>query len=300
MLYLFFGDDDFRSRQMLRAFTGGLLQNKASAFSVARFDADSFRKDFFLELARGNSLFGDRKIVICENLFQETGAADFLEENLKFCADSEDIFVFWEKGTKIPAIEKLKKIADKAEECKNLSLGQIRNWLKEEITRRNIKIPAGLCEELIRRCGNNLWLFSQELEKYALSRQSESFLAPPIKQENFFQITDAISEKNRSKSWFLFEKAVMAGADPEEIFWKIVWQIKNLLIVKKFAFIPGKKIAEETGLHSFVVKKAVLGAGFFTEEELSRHSIKLINLYHNSRRGLMSFEAGIENFLIKI
>ncbi len=63
---------------------------------------------------------------------------------------------------------------------------------------------------------------------------------------------------------------------------------------------PEKKITEMTGLHPYVVKKTASASRFFTEEELSRYSAELINLYHDSRRGLADFDAGLEKFLIKL
>ncbi len=300
MLYLFWGEDTYRSRQGLHEFIGQLSGGKNRPFSFLWLTPEAFIKSFFEELLRSKNLFDSESIIVCENLLKESDTAEFLEDNLELCGRSENIFLFWEEGLELSYLEKFKRYAKKTEEFKLLPLPQIRIWLEKELKKRKILIAAGISEELIKQCGSNLWLLLQELEKYALTSKTDSLSRPASHEANLFHITDALSQKNRGQAWFLFQRALMAGAEEEEIFWKIVWQIKNLLIIKKFIPAPEKKIVETNRLHPFVVKKTLSAAKHFTEEELANYSSELINLYHNSRRGLADFETGIEKFLIKL
>ena len=105
-----------------------------------------------------------------------------------------------------------------------------------------------------------------------------------------FAICDAVAEKNKSRAWILFQKALLSGVPAEEIFYKIVWQIKTLLLVKK--------APKETGLHPFVLKKNLWAIKNFTEKELVNYSFDLVKIYHDVRRGLEEFPLGLEKFFI--
>ncbi len=78
MLYLFFGEDNFRRRERLHEFLEQLSGGENRTFSLSRFDSDTFAKISFEELAREESLFGGHHIIVCENLFQEEDLPDFL------------------------------------------------------------------------------------------------------------------------------------------------------------------------------------------------------------------------------
>ncbi len=300
MLYLFWGEDTYRSRQKFREFIEKISGGKNRPFSFSWLTSETFEKSFFEELLRLKNLFEDRGIIVCESLLKDSGEADFLKENLPLCGRSENIFIFWEENVEPTCLEQFREYAEKVEQFKFLSLNQARAWLESELEKRKVSVPAGLREEMIKQAGGNLWSLSQELEKYALTSKTDSLSKTNERQINVFQITDAISQKSRGQAWLLFQKAVMAGMDPEEIFWKIVWHIKNLLIIKRLALVSEREIAEKTRMHPFVVKKAVSASRGFTEEKLAKCSSELINIYHNSRRGLTDFETGIEKFLIKL
>lgn len=298
MIYLFFGEDNFRSRQRLHEFLEKIKRD--NSFSLSFFDSDTFLRPAFEELIAGKSLFGGNYTVVCESLLKDPAEADFIEENLKSCAGSENTFVFWEEILESAFLNTFKKYAEKIEEFKPLSLREAKLWLDKEVKKKEIEIPSALKEELTEQCGSNLWLLSSELEKYELSSRKGLNLNKKAKQINIFHIADAVAEKDRSRAWLLFQKAIISGLDPEEIFWKIIWQIKNLLLLKKLSFSSEKKIIEATSLHPYVVKKTLSASRNYSEEELTEYSSELIDLYHNARRGLADFDTGIEKFLIKL
>ncbi len=151
-------------------------------------------------------------------------------------------------------------------------------------------------EEEIER--NLLDLFKEHGEKvqeFKLKRVIEN-----QKDYKPFAICDAVAEKNKSRAWVLFQKALLSGIPAEEVFYKIVWQIKNLLLIKKLVAAGVKNLEKETGLHPFVIKKNLYAIKNFTEKELINYSFELLKIYHNIRRGLEEFPLGLEKFLIKL
>lgn len=117
---------------------------------------------------------------------------------------------------------------------------------------------------------------------------------------NPFLICDAVGEKNKKKAWLIFQEALLMGVPAEEVFWKVWWQAKNLLLVKTLAESGVKNMEKETGLHPFVVKKTLGFSRNFSVKELGDFSWKLVGLYHSVRRGLADFEIGLEKILINV
>ena len=117
---------------------------------------------------------------------------------------------------------------------------------------------------------------------------------------NPFLICDAVGEKNKKKAWLLFQDALLKGVPAEEVFWKIWWQAKMMLTVKIVSESEVKNLEKESGLHPFVVKKNLGFLKNFNFKELDDLSWKLVELYHNTRRGLADFEIGLEKILIGV
>jgi len=160
----------------------------------------------------------------------------------------------------------------------------------------------------------NIFLFLEEeldkklldmFKKYSKKVQEFKVSYKPHKEISFgdynpFAICDAVAEKNKSRAWILFQKALLSGVPAEEVFYKIVWQVKNLLLIKKLSTAGVKNIEKETELHPYVVKKNLWSIKNFTEQELINYSFKLLKIYHDVRRGLEEFPLGLEKFLINI
>ena len=135
----------------------------------------------------------------------------------------------------------------------------------------------------------------KKLEK--LGAKLEQFTAPevkPLSDFNLFTITDAWGDRAREKAWTLFAVALFKGVAPEEVFWKLVWQTKNLLLLKKTAN------PTVTGLKPFVIQKTSRQLKNFSVPELEQLSSSLVTLWHEARRGRVDFEFGLEKLILSI
>ena len=141
MLYLFWGEDTYRSRQKFREFTEKISGGKNRPFSFLWFTSDMFSTPSFEESLRAKNLFEDRGIIVCESLLKDSGEADFLKENLPLCGRSENIFIFWEEDVEPICLERFRKYAEKVEQFKFLSLNQVRTWLERELEKKKVSMP---------------------------------------------------------------------------------------------------------------------------------------------------------------
>lgn len=117
---------------------------------------------------------------------------------------------------------------------------------------------------------------------------------------NIFSITDAFSSRQKRRAWILFQKALMAGVGEEEVFWRLVWQTKNLLLLKSLNSFSQPAVIKATGWHPYVAKKTIQASSRFSQGELKKYFRELVELYHNARYGLDDFSLGIERLILKL
>lgn len=111
---------------------------------------------------------------------------------------------------------------------------------------------------------------------------------------NIFRLTESLAARDRRLAWLLFHQALAAGFSAEEIFWKFVWQMKNLLLVKQMGNRPIKI------LKPFVAEKVRRAASNFSAVELAKLSRSLLELYHRARRGQSEFDLGLEQIILEL
>ena len=111
---------------------------------------------------------------------------------------------------------------------------------------------------------------------------------------NIFSLTDAVGARNKKEAWVLYEKALASEMVAEEIFWKIVWIVKSMLIASC------TKDYSETEMKEFPYKKAKEFSRNFSKDELENLSESLVVGYHNARRGIGEIETLIEKILLRL
>jgi len=293
MLYLLYGMDSFRTQEKLKELVL-FFQSRMSGFGVFRIDEESFDSVGFDELIRSQMLFEKNYVVVCENILENTRAQIFFEQNVEKISISRHIFIFKEEDPDSRFLELFKKHGQKVQEFRPLTGAGLKKWVAAKAG----KMPLGFQEEIIKNCGSDLWCISKEIEKYETGWRIK--VSSKKNKYNPFAICDAVAEKNNIRAWILFQQALMNGIDAEEIFWKIWWQIKSLLMIKNLLNVRGVNLEKETGLHPFVIKKNLSAIHNFGEGELQDYSFHLVKLYHDTRKGLEEFSLGLEKFLLNI
>lgn len=289
MFYLLYGKDTYRSREKLNELVLH-FKTKVSDLGFFKIEGESFNEAEFEGLLKSKTLFEKKYIVVCDRVMENKQAADFVVENLKNCAESENIFLFWEEELDEKNLEKFKKHAAKVQNFEPLAGAKLKAWFNEK------KIPADIASDIIKKCGSDLWRASKEIEKYQLGGLTAKLAEAPA--YNPFAVCDAFAEKNKTKTWIICQQALRQGVPAEEVFFKILWQIKNLLLVKKLMNTGIVNIGKESGLKPFVAGKAIKAAKNFTEDELINFSYEMLKIYHQERRGESELPIEFEKFIL--
>lgn len=124
----------------------------------------------------------------------------------------------------------------------------------------------------------------EEDEKLPLDKKGKEF--------NIFALTDALGARKKKEAWILYQQALGAGLSAEEVFFKIVWQIKSMLLASR------TKNVGETDMKPFPYSKAKSFLKNFKPGELEKLSEDLVIGYHQARRGEGEIETLIEKILL--
>lgn len=123
-------------------------------------------------------------------------------------------------------------------------------------------------------------------EKLPLDKKGREF--------NIFALTDAVGARDKKRAWILYQGALAAGISAEEVFFKIVWQVKCLLIASK------TKSVAETDMKPFPYSKAKSFLKNFKTGELEKLSEELVVGYHQARQGKADMETLVEKLLLSL
>lgn len=289
MFYLIHGQDTYRSREKLNELLSH-FKTKVSGLGFFRIEGESFNEAEFGELLKGRTLFEKKYVVVCEGILENKQTADFVSGKIDNLAKTENMFLFLEEEMDDKVLEEFKKQAYKVQEYKPLDGVKLKAWFVAK------KIPANIASDIIKKSGSDLWGASKEIEKYQLGSSASKLSETPA--YNPFVICDAFAEKNKVKTWIIYQRALRQGIPAEEVFFKILWQIKNLLLVKKLINAEVSDVSKESGLKPFVAGKAIKAAKNFTEEELINYSYEMLKIYHKERRGESELPIEFEKFIL--
>lgn len=158
-------------------------------------------------------------------------------------------------------------------------------FLKLDLFKKSLNTFVFVENDLTKPQENALKKVAEEIKTFdTQEKKSEKF--------NIFSITDAFGERNKKKTWVLAQKAIKNNVSWEDILNILIWQTKNLLLVK------GESNAKNTGLSPFVFQKSNEYSKNFTEEELKNLSRQFVTFFHESHLGLTT-PSNIESFILK-
>lgn len=133
-----------------------------------------------------------------------------------------------------------------------------------------------------------------QVKKYTEKDLSYDRKLAEEKRFNIFAVTDALGERNRKKLWVLYQEALRAGIEDEELFWKFQWLVKHMLFFKK------SNEPSQSELKGFARSKVERYARNYQTEELENLSKQLVDLFHAVRRSEGEMETGLEKLIFGV
>tara|TARA_Y100000310_G_scaffold335804_1_gene418749 strand:+ start:984 stop:1949 length:966 start_codon:yes stop_codon:yes gene_type:complete len=300
MIIYLHGPDTYRSRTKMRELIDRFRgQADPSGLNIDILDAsDQTIGDLANAVGAAPFISNKRMIVAQGFLTKFSKAEDQAKLDSLLNKETDNVLLIWESEDKpvrgrrkadSQLVTKLKK-EKYAQAFSVMNPAQATAWVQAETVKRKGKIDYATASQLVAAVGTDTWQLHNELEKLlAYSGQNEIKIADIEEltqaqvDADIFALTDALGRKNRKNALALIEQQFAAGTAPLELLGKIVWQFKNLLLVRDaLDSNPGypvpAQLANELGLHPFVVKKTLPQAAKYNLGELQSAYAQLLEI----------------------
>lgn len=311
MLLFLYGQDTYRSRRKLDEIISSYKKVHQSGLNLEFFDGRTLDFKDFESQINTISMFSEKKLFILKNVFKNNDfKTEFLKRKKAFVR-SDDIIIFYEED-KIPANSALLKFLKKEGKCQEselLSGLSLKNWIKKEAEKHKAEIEPAAVEKLAEFVGNDLWRLSFELQKLVSYNNSgvkkkdvELLVAPQI-EADIFKTIDALAAKNKKEALVSVHKHLEKGDSPLYILSMIIFQFRNLLMVKDHCkgadYLP-PGAGKELGIHPYVMRKTLWQTKKFSLEELKKIYQKLFKIDLQIKTGQIGPETALDLLIAEI
>jgi DNA polymerase-3 subunit delta len=241
--YVFVGDEAFFRKRCREAILKHLVQPDLKDFSLFDFDLVETDLAEILDRARTPSLMAPFQIFFIrgvKNLFGRGSNDSKLSTIEEYCKDPnpDAVLIFVADHISIPADARRMDMTDKdryeriretmGQYCAIVELARVEEgeairWLTEYCATQQVKIDADAARELVDALGGDMTMISNELEKLSLyvgdkrhiTLGDVETMVLAAKQRSLYELTDAISSKDRVRALQMLD-AILTTGDGDE------------------------------------------------------------------------------------
>ena len=241
--YVFVGDEAFFRKRCRDAILEHLVAPDAREFSVFEFDLSETPLSEVLDRARTPSLMAPFQVFfVCgvKALFGRGSNEEKIGAIEEYCShpNPDALLIFVADHISIPADARRMELTDKERyqkirddmgrfcgivELARVEEGEAIRWISEYCGARGVKIDADGARELVDALGGNMMMISNELEKLILYVRGEKRIALgdvetmvlAAKQRSLYELTDAISSKDRVRALAVLDALLTTGEGEE-------------------------------------------------------------------------------------
>ncbi len=317
-----YGFDSYRLKQKLNEIIKKHREINQSRLILKHFD---FKEDDFNDFKKETqsvSIFKRKKLIILKNVFLNQ---DIQKKFLNWFEKVDkqkwsEIILLYEQDFIPQNKSSLFRILKKHGTCQEFKLlrnAELGKWARKTLKGYQTEISPEALEQLIIFTGNDLWQLSNEIKKIIafkefsnnnqrnkktikrIEKKEIELLVRPKIETNIFKTIDALAEKKKKQSLVLLSKHFKKGDAPLYLLSMIIYQIRNLLIIK--SFLEEKKtygqILKMSRLHPYVVRKTIEQAEKFSLNDLKKIYKKIFLVDLKIKTGKIDAQAAL-NFLI--
>ena len=242
-VYVFVGDETFFRKRCREAILEHLVPAELRDFSLFDFDLSETDLAEVLDRARTPSLMAPFQVFFVKGvktMFGRGSNEDKLTAIEQYCKDPnpDAVIIFVADHISIPADVRKMDMQDKERyerireamgpfcaivELARVEEGEAVRWLNDYCATREVKIEADAARELVDALGGDMMMVSNELEKLILyvgdkkrvTLGDVETMVLAAKQRSLYELTDAISSKDRVKALEMLD-AILTTGDGDE------------------------------------------------------------------------------------
>ncbi|MBR3603584.1 MAG: DNA polymerase III subunit delta [Elusimicrobiaceae bacterium] len=245
-VYLLTGEDLFRKQEIIKKITAIVQPDDFNIFSSSADKADLTE---VLALANTAPVFSQRRLVILTGI--EKLRKDPKEAIIRYLQNPLETTVLiltHDDSKKFKTEKVLSSVAADHGELVNfdeLKRDDLAIWVKERLKEKGLTGEFEAVETLCEAVGADLNALSQEIEKLALytaDRENKNISKSDVlagvgfsKEENPFDLSNAVQYMNKNKAIDLIEKLLDSGEDPVGVLGKISYPVLKMARIKRMA-----------------------------------------------------------------
>jgi DNA polymerase-3 subunit delta len=241
--YVFVGDEAFFRKRFRDAILDHLVPADLRDFSIFEFDLAENDLAEVLDRARTPSLMAPFQVFFVrgvKNLFGRGSNEEKLAAIEEYCKNPnpDALIVFVADHISIPADVRKMEMQDKERyqrirdtmgsycgivELARVEEGEAVRWISDYCTGRGVRIEADGARELVDALGGDMMMISNELEKLILyvgekkriTLGDVETMVLAAKQRSLYELTDAISSKDRVRALEILDAILISGEGEE-------------------------------------------------------------------------------------
>ena len=311
MLYVFHGEDIYRSQKKVRDITDRFYTVSGGRESAARVFLPECSRLDAEQLMTTGSLFRAKRLVVMEEL--NAASADvclYVKEQLPKLVKSEDVYVLWDRVPleKTDMGAEIVASATKAQECRRLTSQTAARFLDEEAQARGISLSLSQKRHILSHVSSDSWALIQALEKSALAppplslAEGDTTALRTGGYRAIFGFLDAYGFCDRPRAFTLFHALVRSGVESEKIYWRLLGQIKTTLAVGSLVSrgVAAADVPRIAKVHPFVAKKAAAAVARVPLPHLKHQHTSLVMLDFEAKQSRGDIALGLERMLLSV
>lgn len=316
MIFFFYGDDTYRAWQKVKQIKDKFkAEVDTSGFNTMLIDGSEMSLEQFSEAVSQTGFLATKRLLIIKNVFDHKGLNKIKDDIINYLnkqtdSSDENFLLFWQEGIPDKRTALFKKLSSYkyVNEFEPLNNIKLFNWAKITIDQLGGKITAPALTMLIANIGNNLWQLSSEINKLVNFKRGQNIIEQDIIQltngkvdENIFNLTDAIANKQTALAIKLLRDQLTQGANEQYLLSMIIRQFRILMQLKSLVTINSSAadINRITGLHPFVIKKSLPLLAKYSQEDLKNIFNRLVQLDLDMKSSPLDNETFLDLFIIK-
>lgn len=283
MIRYLYGEDTYSIKMAVVKIVADFIEQQKSDLNVNTLEAEKLTYENLTDAVLSAPFLGDKKLTIIKNLIVEKDFAELRKKIIKtlenLSASSEVVFI---DNGKPDARDGLYKFLGKNAKCKYfgpVSELTLRQFISAKTAEQNIKISNPALSKLTLFVGPDLWRLQNEILKLSAYAAAESrveiapedvdLLVEPNINLKIFDLTDALATQNSTRTIQLLNAFIQNNEDLMMVFNLVVYQFRNILVIKDLLLRHETNIAKVAGIHPFVVQKTTQSLRKISFDELA-------------------------------
>lgn len=340
MILFLYGEDTYRLKQKIKEMKEKYISASLGDTNLVVLEGKTVEYNEISRQVLAFPFLAKSRLVIIENLIKES-KKDIVEKVIELLpkVPESTILVFVEEGKPDKRTALFKKLSkEKAQEFVPFDEIELNRWIQKEVEERGGTIEPDAIAKLTEYVGNDLWRLANEIDKLTaysqnlansgqptadslenkktkkplavgreplakISSEAIEILVRPQIESNVFNLIDSVGAKNQQQSLRELHQLLDAGQNELYILSMIVYQFRNLLIVRDFIERGTSNqwdIAKKAGLHPFVAGKTLNLARNYSIDSLKNIYSTLLEQDIAIKTGQIDPKTALDLLVIKL